>query len=47
MGVRLPKSLSSEDFQRWLNSYRSIGREKVQVEIVEFDNNFKTYKCSP
>ncbi|MEI6050434.1 MAG: hypothetical protein WCS03_16155 [Bacteroidota bacterium] len=34
-GVRLPKSLSSEDFQRWLNSYRSIGRDNVQVEIVD------------
>jgi len=34
-GYRLPKSLNSEDFQRWLNSYRSIGRDNVQVAIVD------------
>ena len=34
-GYRLPKSLNSEDFQRWLNAYRSIGRDNVQVAIVD------------
>jgi hypothetical protein len=31
----LPRSLPSEDFQRWLNSYRSNGKDNVQVEIVD------------
>lgn len=31
--IRLPKSLSSEDFQRWLNNYRSSGKSDVQVKI--------------
>ena len=31
---KLPKSLPSEDFQRWLNSYRS-GKDNVQVEIID------------
>ena len=34
-GTRLPKSLASEDFQRWLNSYRSSGKDNVQVEIAD------------
>jgi hypothetical protein len=34
-GYIFPKSISSEGFQRWLNSYRSIGRDNVQVEIVD------------
>ena len=34
-GYRLPKELASEDFQRWLNSYRSIGQENVQVSIID------------
>jgi hypothetical protein len=34
-GYILPKSLGSEDFQNWLNSYRSIGRENVQVAIMD------------
>jgi hypothetical protein len=32
---RLPKSLPSEDFQRWLNSYRSAGKADVQVQITD------------
>jgi len=32
---RLPKSLPSEDFQRWLNSYRSAGKSDVQVQITD------------
>lgn len=32
---RLPKSLPSEDFQRWLNSYRSAGKSDVQVLITD------------
>jgi len=34
-GFIFPKSLSSPDFQRWLNSYRSIGKDNVQVGIVD------------
>lgn len=34
-GYIFPKSLASEAFQRWLNSYRSIGRDNVQVAIVD------------
>lgn len=34
-GYRLPKSLPSEDFQRWLNSYRSYKRSDVQVSIID------------
>jgi hypothetical protein len=34
-GYRLPKSLPSEDFQRWLNNYRSIGKNSVQVLITD------------
>jgi hypothetical protein len=31
----LPKSLPSENFQKWLNSYRSSGKSDVQVEIID------------
>jgi hypothetical protein len=31
----LPKSLPSESFQKWLNSYRSSGKSDVQVEIID------------
>lgn len=34
-GYRLPKSLPSEDFQRWINSYRSYKRSDVQVSIID------------
>ena len=34
-GYRMPKSLSSEDFQRWLNEYRSTGKDNVQVLITD------------
>lgn len=34
-GYRLPKSLLSEDFQKWLNSYRSLSKNDVQVEIID------------
>lgn len=34
-GYIFPKSLSSASFQRWLNSYRSIGKDNVQVGIVD------------
>ena len=34
-GYKLPKSLKSEDFQRWLNKYRSY--EKVNVEVDYID----------
>ena len=34
-GFIFPKSLPSSNFQRWLNSYRSIGRDNVQVGIVD------------
>lgn len=32
---RLPKSLRSEDFQKWLNNYRSAGKSDVQVQIID------------
>jgi hypothetical protein len=34
-GYRLPKQLPSEDFQRWLNTYRSSGKDNVQVAIID------------
>lgn len=34
-GYILPRSIPSEDFQRWLISYRSIGRNNVQVEVID------------
>ena len=34
-GYRLPKSLTSEDFQRWLNNYRSMEKNNVQVQIID------------
>jgi hypothetical protein len=27
--------LASEDFQRWLNNYRSSGKSDVQVSIID------------
>jgi hypothetical protein len=33
-GYIFPKSLPSEDFQKWLNTYRS-SKENVQVEIID------------
>jgi hypothetical protein len=33
-GYRMPRSLPSEDFQRWLNNYRSMDRTNAQVAIV-------------
>jgi hypothetical protein len=32
---QLPKSLDSEDFQRWLNSYRSLEKASVEVSIID------------
>jgi hypothetical protein len=32
---QLPKSLKSEDFQRWLNSYRSLEKANVEVSIID------------
>jgi hypothetical protein len=32
---QLPKSLASEDFQKWLNGYRSMGKAEIQVEIID------------
>lgn len=32
---KLPKSLASEDFQKWLNDYRSMGKADIQVEIID------------
>jgi hypothetical protein len=34
-GYKLPKSLTSEDFQKWLNGYRSLGKADIQVEIID------------
>lgn len=34
-GYKLPKSLKSEDFQRWLNTYRSHEKANVQVSIID------------
>lgn len=34
-GYMLPKSLKSEEFQRWLNTYRSHEKTNVQVAIVD------------
>lgn len=34
-GYRLPKSLSSEDFQRWLNRYRSFEKANVEVDYID------------
>jgi hypothetical protein len=34
-GYQLPKSLRSEDFQRWLNKYRSMEKSGVQVSIID------------
>lgn len=34
-GYKLPKSLKSEDFQRWLNNYRSHEKANVQVSIID------------
>jgi hypothetical protein len=34
-GYLLPKSLASEDFQKWLNNYRSHEKATVQVEIID------------
>jgi hypothetical protein len=33
-GYLLPKSLASEDFQKWMNTYRSHEKVNVQVEII-------------
>lgn len=33
-GYLFPKSLPSEEFQQWLNAYRSMGRECVEVEFI-------------
>lgn len=32
---QLPKSLASEDFQKWLNGYRSMGKAEIQVAIID------------
>jgi hypothetical protein len=34
-GYLLPKSLASEDFQKWMNTYRSHEKANVQVEIID------------
>ncbi|MCU0455223.1 MAG: hypothetical protein MUE74_02885 [Bacteroidales bacterium] len=34
-GYRLPKSLKSEDFQRWLNRYRSFEKANVEVDYID------------
>jgi len=34
-GYKLPKSLASEDFQKWLNGYRSMSKGDVQVAIID------------
>lgn len=34
-GSRLPKELKSEDFQRWLNKYRSYEKANVQVDFID------------
>jgi hypothetical protein len=33
--IKLPKSLTPEDFQKWLNGYRSIGKADIQVEYID------------
>jgi len=38
-GYRLPKSSTSEDFQRWLNNYRSMEKNNVQVQIIDITIN--------
>jgi len=34
-GYKLPKSLKSEDFQRWLNRYRSFEKANVEVDFID------------
>ena len=34
-GYILPKSLKSEDFQRWLNRYRSYEKANVEVDYID------------
>lgn len=34
-GYKLPKSLKSEDFQRWLNRYRSYEKANVEVDYID------------
>jgi hypothetical protein len=34
-GYKLPKSLKSEDFQRWLNKYRSYEKANVEVDYID------------
>ena len=34
-GYKLPRQLKSEDFQRWLNKYRSLDKSKAQVSIID------------
>jgi hypothetical protein len=34
-GTPLPKSLKSEDFQRWLNRYRSFEKANVEVDYID------------
>lgn len=34
-GYILPKSLKSEDFQRWLNRYRSFEKANVEVDYID------------
>jgi hypothetical protein len=34
-GYTLPKSLQSEDFQRWLNKYRSYEKANVEVDYID------------
>jgi hypothetical protein len=34
-GYKLPKSLKSEDFQRWLNKYRSYEKATVEVDYID------------
>jgi hypothetical protein len=34
-GYTLPKSLKSEDFQRWLNKYRSYEKANVEVDYID------------
>jgi hypothetical protein len=34
-GYKLPRSLKSEDFQRWLNKYRSYEKANVEVDYID------------
>jgi hypothetical protein len=34
-GYKLPKALKSEDFQRWLNKYRSYEKANVEVDYID------------